>query len=137
VALSLAFSVLASGCAAWSKNPTAVDHLGFLTQALEADPKAREALWRFHAGGDGSNDAQLRTALLQSLPNHSGYDAAAARRQLDALATGKPTSPDVASVARLRLAQLGESTECHSEVTELKQRLARVVDIERRLNQGK
>ena len=136
-ALWLALSLLASGCAAWSQNMAALDHLGFLTQALEADAKGREALWRYQGGGGTSNDAQLRTALLQSLPNHSGYDPAAAREHLDALASRNPASVDVAGVARLRLAQMGDDAECRSEVTELQRRLARVVDIERRLKPGK
>lgn len=129
-------SVLAGGCAAWSKNLSTADHVGFLTQALEADPKAREGLWRYHAAGS-SDDAQLRAALLQSLPNHSGYDPAAARERLDALASKNPASISVASVARLRLAQMGDNAACRSEVAELQRRLARVVDIERRLNPGK
>ena len=109
-ALWLALSLLASGCAAWSQNMAALDHLGFLTQALDADAKGREALWRYHAASGKSDDAQLRTALLQSLPNHSGYDPAAARERLDALASKNPASIDVASVARLRLAQMGTDT---------------------------
>ena len=137
-AILLALSLLASGCTAWpSRHPTSVDHLAFLSQALEADGKGRETLWRDQSGEGGSDDAQLRIALLQSLPNHSGYDATAARQRLDALAAKNPASIEVASVARLRLAQMNEGVDCRSEVAELKQRLARVVDIERRLNQGK
>jgi len=135
-ALWLTLSLLASGCARWSQNLATVDHLGFLTQALSADAKGRESLWRYNAGGK-SDDAQLRAALLQSLPNHSGYDPVAAREHLDALASKNPASIDVASVARLRLAQMGDDAECRSEVAELQRRLARVVDIERRLKPGK
>ena len=127
-------SALLGGCSAWSSRPTAVDHLDFLTQALEADGRAREQLWRQYDGSDGSDDAQLRAALLQSLPDHSGYDPVAARARLEALATKQPGSADVASVARLRLAQFSDDNVCRREVAELKQRLARVVDIERRLN---
>jgi hypothetical protein len=135
---ALALSVLAGGCAAWSsRHLTAVDHLAFLSQALAADGKARETLWRDFSGADGSDDAQLRAALLQSLPNHSGTDLTAARQRLDALAAKSPASIEVASVARLRLAQMNEGAVCRDEIAELRQRLARVVDIERRLNQGK
>lgn len=130
----LALSALLGGCASWSSRPEAADPLEFLTQALEADGDAREQLWRETDGGDGSDDAQLRAALLQSLPDHSGYDPAAARARLDALAVKQQGSADVARVARLRLAQLSGDHDCHREVAELKQRLARVVDIERRLN---
>ena len=125
---------LLGGCSVWSSRPTAVDHLAFLTQALEADGRAREQLWHRYEGGDGSDEAQLRAALVQSLPDHGGYDPAAARARLDALAVKQPGSVDVASVARLRLAQMDESSDLRREVAELKQRLARVVDIERRLN---
>jgi hypothetical protein len=79
----------------------------------------------------------LRVALLQSVPHHSGYDPARAREQLDALASRSPASRDVAMVARLRLAEMGETAACRSEATELRARLSRVVDIERRLNQDK
>jgi len=130
----LTLSALLEGCSAWSSRLTAVDHLEFLTQALEADGRARELLWRQYDVNDDSDDAQLRAALLQSLPDHSGYDPVAARARLDALAAKQPGSTDVASVARLRLAQLGDDNDCRREVAELKQRLARVVDIERRLN---
>jgi len=130
----LALSALLGGCASWSSRPTATDHLEFLTQALAADRRAREELWRQVESADGSDDAQLRSALLQSLPGHSGYDLATARTRLDVLAVKQPGSADVASVARLRVAQLNDDSDCHREVAALKQRLARVVDIERRLN---
>jgi hypothetical protein len=131
----LTLSVALGGCAAWSSRfYTGSDHLAFLSQALEADPRAREALWRGLAGGEPTEDRQLRIALLQSLPHHSGYDPAAARAQLDVLATRKPASREVTAIARLRLAELDESAECRTETTELRARLARVVDIERRMN---
>ena len=133
-AWSLVLSAALSGCAAWSHRASAVDHLDFPVQALQADSRAREQLWRDYGAAAGSDDAQLRAALLQSLPDHSGYDADRARARLDALAVKHPVSVDVASVARLRLAQMNENAGLRSEVAELKQRLARVVDIERRLN---
>jgi hypothetical protein len=126
--------VALGGCASWSQQLGTIDHVDFLAQALEADGRAREQLWRDYGGAAGSDDAQLRAALLQSLPDHSGYDPVAARARLDALAVKQPGSTDVASVARLRLAQLSDDNDCRREVAELKQRLARVVDIERRLN---
>jgi hypothetical protein len=134
-AWSLALSAALAGCASWSERLTAVDHVDFLVQALESDGRGREQLWRDYASGDGSDDAQLRAALLQSLPDHSGYDPIQARSRLDALAVKRPGSVNVASVARLRLAQMHGDGDCRREVSELKQRLARVVDIERRLNQ--
>jgi len=114
-----------------------VDHIEFLAQALQSDPHGRDAMWRDLVGQDNSDDAELRAALLQSVPGHAGYDVAEARARLDALAAKNPASLEVASVARLRLSQLNEGSQCRDEVAALKQRLARVVDIERRLNQGK
>ena len=128
--------LLLSGCAAlFPRQYSAVDHLAFLTRALDADPKGREALWRSYGHGDASDESQLRVALLQSVPGHSGYDPAAARVRLDALAGQNPAPVEVASVARLRLAEMNETVECRTDATELRARLARVVDIERRLNQ--
>lgn len=126
------------GCAAWSsRHYSAVDHIEFLTQALQSDAQGRDLMWRDLVNRDRSDDSELRAALLQSVPGHAGHDVAAARARLDALAAKNPASLEVASVARLRLSQLNEESQCRDEVTALKQRLARVVDIERRLNQGK
>lgn len=126
------------GCASWSsRHLSAVDHIAFLSQALQSDPKGRELMWRELSVDERSDDAELRSALLQSVPGHSGTDLTVARQRLDALAVKNPASLEVASLARLRLAQLTENSQCRDEVAELKQRLARVVDIERRLNQGK
>jgi hypothetical protein len=131
-------ATLLGGCAAWSsRHYSAVDHIEFLSQALQADARARDTLWRNLVNKDGSDDSELRAALLQSVAGHSGTNVAEARTRLDALAAKNPASLDVASVARLRLSQLNEGVQCRDEVAELKQRLARVVDIERRLNQGK
>jgi hypothetical protein len=129
---------LLGGCAAWSsRHYSAVEHIEFLSQALQADARARDALWRNLVNKDGSDDSELRAALLQSVAGHSGTNVVEARARLDALAAKNPASLAVASVARLRLSQLNEGVQCRDEVAELKQRLARVVDIERRLNQGK
>jgi hypothetical protein len=114
-----------------------VDHIEFLSQALQSDPHARDTMWRNLVNKDSSDDAELRAALLQSVPGHAGYDVAEARARLDALAAKSPASLEVARVARLRLSQLDDGSLGRDEVAALKQRLARVVDIERRLNPGK
>jgi hypothetical protein len=131
-------AVLLGGCAAWSsRHYSAVDHIDFLSQALQSDARGRDAMWRELANGGNSDDAELRVALLQSVPGHVGYNAAEARARLDALASKNPAGLEVSSIAKLRLSQLNEGLQCRDEVAELRQRLARVVDIERRLNQGK
>lgn len=130
--------LLLGGCAAmFPHRYSAMDHVAFLTRALDADAKGRETLWRSYGHGDTSDETQLRIALLQSVPGHAGYDPAAARARLDALAGQSPAPLEVAAVARLRLAEMNEMVECRNEATELKARLARVVDIERRLNQDR
>lgn len=137
LACVLALSLLAGGCAAWPRGGPAADTLAFLSQALEADARAREIMWKDFGALRDTPDAEVRAAVLQSLPGHSGYDLPAARQRLEALGASGATPADTARVARLRLAELGEVAECRAETAELRQRLARVVDIERRLNQGK
>lgn len=128
--------MLLTGCAVlFPRQYSAADHVAFLTRVLDADPKGREALWRSYGSGDDSPEARLRVALLQSVPHHPGSDPVAARARLEALAEQNPAPLAVASVARLRLAEMSETVECRNETTELRARLARVVDIERRLNQ--
>lgn len=131
-------NTLLGGCAAWSsRHYSALDHIEFLTQALQSDARGRDTLWRNLVNGDGSDDSELRVALMQSVPGHAGYNIVEARARLDALAAKSPASLEVASIARFRLTHLNEGSQCRDEVAELKQRLARVVDIERRMNQGK
>lgn len=128
--------MLLSGCASLWPHAREPDPLAYLTQALAADARGREALWRGVDAADDSAAARLRLALLQSLPHHSGHDPVAARERLDALASGASAPPDVTAVARLRLAGMDEVAECRNEASELRQRLGRVVDIERRLNRA-
>lgn len=128
-------ALLLGGCAQdMTRPPPPPDPLAFLTQAIEADDHAREAMWKAASGAGPSDDAVLRTALLQSLPGHSGYDLAAAHDTLSRLARKEPEAPRVAAVAHLRLAQIDEHAGCTTEVIQLRQRLARVVEIEKRLN---
>jgi hypothetical protein len=114
--------------------PSALDEMKFLTVAYEADPMARESLWRTAATAGKSADTDLRVALLQSLPGHSGYDPLAARERLQQLASKPSVPPEIGAVARLRLAHLEQDAALAAEVAQLKQRLARVVEIEKRLN---
>ncbi len=99
---------------------------------MNARPERREALWRATRNSDGSQDNELRIALMQSLPDHSGYDPAAARRRLQNLLAHEPQA-DVAGIARLRLAELKTADACSDEQTLLRQRLAKMVEIERTL----
>lgn len=137
---ALAAGALLAGCASWMPRSAAAAHADLLTQALSADPQRREQIWRGVRAGGLSAAAQLDKALMQSVPGHSGYDPAAAESALQEILDGRP-SADVASTARLRLTELRTelrgSSECRQEVSDLRQRLARVVEIERRLNQDR
>jgi hypothetical protein len=139
-AMLLSATLALSGCAQWGGlkiRDDSRDHVEFLAQALAADTSAREQMWRNARLGGNSQNAQLRRALLQSVPAHSGYDPAASESALQGLVDSDPTT-DAAAVARLRLAVLKtdvrSAAECRQEVTQLRQRLSQVVDIERKLN---
>lgn len=125
-------SLCAGGCAelATYERDDAAQNIAFLTQALNAKPERREALWRANRDGDGSDGGELRAALLQSLPDHSGYDPAAARRRLGALAARRP-SREIVDLAKLRLAELRVDEDYRADLAELRERLAKLIDIER------
>jgi hypothetical protein len=109
------------------------DHLEFLVRALGADAAGREAMWQTTLKLPVSEAATLHRALLRSVPGHSGYDVAAAEAELQALLSQSP-SADVAPVARARLEDLRATAGCRYEVENLKRRLSKVADIERRLD---
>ncbi|HWY26199.1 MAG TPA: hypothetical protein VNX47_14840 [Nevskia sp.] len=113
--------------------PRAADDLDFLDRAVSSAPAAREAMWRETASAGHSQDTQLRLALLQSVPDHSGSDPAAAQRNLRNLLAQSPPQ-DLAAVARIRLDELRSSNQCVGETQELRRRLAEVVNIERNLD---
>jgi hypothetical protein len=104
----------------------------YLTRALKASPTARRTLWNAARDHDGTPEAQLRLAVMQSLPGHDGYDPGAAKRRLQSL-SGPGRPPDVSMVARLRLAELRDDAICQGEIGKLQERLSQIVDIERSL----
>ena len=108
----------------------------FLAEALSASPAAREALWQSLRSSDPGTDQKLRVALMQSVPEHSGYNRAAAQKRLRKLLTQR-LNPGQRAVAQVRLNELESSSQCQVEVQSLRQRMAAVVDIERRLNGGR
>lgn len=126
--------VLTQGCATLLPGLYgAGEHLQFLADAINADPKARESMWvDAKAALPATTGTELHLALLQSVRGHSGYNPAAAETRLQALLEHDP--PDsVAAVARARLTELRQARECHNEVQTLRERLDKVVDIERNL----
>ncbi len=140
IAASCCAAALLGGCASWQPSLGAshgMDDLEFLDRALIGSPATREAMWRQTQAAEHSQDTQLRLALLQSVPDHSGYDPAAAQRNLRGLLAQEPTS-DLAAVARVRLDALRSANQCVGENQELRRRLAEVVNIERQLdNRGR
>ncbi|MDB5985995.1 MAG: hypothetical protein JWR16_1048 [Nevskia sp.] len=87
-------------------------------------------MWRHARKGDGSRESELRIAVMQSLPGHTGYDAPAARRHLQALRAASPPD-EIAAVAQLRLAEMHTDDALRDENQSLRQRLSQLVDIER------
>lgn len=101
------------------------------------EPAHREAMWRTLRSRPDSPDKAVKTALLQSLPGHSGYDAGVARQRLSAISYSE--DGEAAALARIRLAELAGGSgradaDCRAEVRDLQQRLDAIVDIERSLD---
>lgn len=140
IAASCCAAVLLGGCATWQPSlggSRGTDDLEFLDRALTGSPATREAMWRQTQAAERSQDTQLRLALLQSVPDHPGYDPWAAQRNLRGLLAQEPP-PDLAAVARVRLDALRSTNQCVGENQELRRRLAEVVNIERQLdNRGR
>jgi hypothetical protein len=128
----LSAALMVSGCASWSPIVDPTGNIDYLVRALRADASSREQMWRGTVPSGGSEEARLRRALMQSVPGHTGYEPAAAESALQRLADDG--SGDIASVARLRVAEMKADQACRQEVTQLRQRLSRVVDIERKLH---
>jgi hypothetical protein len=131
-------AALSVACTAWpwrygDSSADASAHLEFLLQALAADAAKRETFWRATSGEPLTEDAALRKALLRTVPGHSGYDPVLAERELQAVLAREP-SREIAPVARLRLEELRSLHSCRIEVDSLKKRLAKVADIERKLD---
>jgi hypothetical protein len=141
-AASLAAAASLAGCSMQPLQPitgpyVAAGDLEFLDKALNASPGGREAMLRDVQASDRTQNNQLRLALMQSVPEYSGYDPAAAQHGLRALLAQNP-SEDIAAVARVRLSEIKANSQCVGETQELRRRLAQVVDIERQIdNRGR
>lgn len=132
----LSLVLICDGCTSFpGLRPDVHDHLDFLTQALNADPQARESMWKASQNSDSSYSAKLHRALLRSVPGHSGYDSKMAEANLRSLIQQVPAT-DVAAVAHTRLAELKADAACRNEVDMLKLRLSKMVDIERQIKDG-
>lgn len=140
-AASLAAITSLAGCSMQPLQPItgsyAAGDLEFLDRALNSSPAVRDAMWHDTAAAEHTQNNQLRLALLQSVPDFSGYDPAAAQHSLRVLLTQNPPE-EIAAVARVRLSEIKNSNQCIGETQELRRRLAQVVDIERQIdNRGR
>lgn len=138
-AFSFGMAAALCGCTAIQRpvsNSRAVDDLEFLGRAMEGGGATREAMWKETSVAGHTQDTALRLALLQSIPDHSGYDPAAAQHNLRGLLAQNPPE-SIAALARVRLNDLRSSNQCVGETQDLRRRLSEVVDIERQLDDRK
>lgn len=103
-----------------------------LVETLGADQRQLEAQLASASQEPPSPASDLRVALLQSVPGYNGSNRSAAEIRLNALAQNAP--PEIAAVAKARLNELRRGAECQSEVRVLKDRVEKLVDIERKSN---
>lgn len=132
-ALSLGIALSTSACAYLPATAdSARPQLDFIAQMMSASPAEREVQWQaLRTDNSDSDSIELRLGLMQSIPDHSGYDPAAARRRLKTFLSHKP-SPDLAAVARMRMGEIDSGNSCHDELSALRKRMTMMVDIERR-----
>lgn len=111
-------------------------------------PDQREALLRDLRSRPTSEDSAVKLALLQSLPGSSAYEPGTARRRLSAISYSD--NAQYAALARLRLNEMGgggaapaspvvasssvNDAACRAEVQTLQDRLDKIVDIEKSLD---
>jgi hypothetical protein len=140
---AISAGLLLSGCASLNAGllgstpapaPASTD-LDFMVSAINAPPELREKLWRQYRGATGSESGRLRIALLESLPGHSGYDTAAAQRDLRRIGARK-SDADLRNLAKLRLAELDAQRELQASNADLQRRLDQIVSIERGLDRN-
>lgn len=127
--IAVCTSALLQACASLPMVSGSTAHLEYALRVQEASAAERAEMWSTDSSSGVGTTSRLQRALLQSHPGHPGYDKAAAQAGLEQLAGSEANG--VAPVARLRLAELRAADECRAQVDALKQRLARVADIER------
>lgn len=128
--------MLASGCSTLNfRSPLEPQEtpLAFMARAAAASPAMRESIWRSLRSPNTDPDYATKLALMQSLPSHSGYDPATAQRRLRAITAREPQT-QAGLLARIRVAEIGERGAREAEISDLQQRLAKIVDIERSLD---
>jgi hypothetical protein len=141
MARALTLSIVALALASCAAGPLHVhrgvepeDHFAYLVRALNSDNEEREDLWRDASREPPGEVATLHRALLRTVPGHSGWDLAAGESELQGLLAQSP-SYHVAPVVRARLEDLRTINAYRHEVDQLKRRLSKVADIEKRMDQ--
>lgn len=138
-------ALLLSGCASlgswpwpWQRDaeppamplPSVSNHLQMISAILEGSSERRQQLWFIHGPRETPAHERLYKAVLRSVPGHPGHNLVLADQQLQQIAAD-PDHPDLALLARIRLHGLREVGAASAEVRTLKQRLERIVEIER------
>ena len=131
-------SLVVAGCAAGPlhvhRGIEAEDHFAYLVRALNSDTEEREDMWKDAVKEKPGELASLHRALLRTVPGHSGSDLAQAEIELQGLLATNP-SYHVAPVVRARLEDLRTINVYRHEADQLKRRLSKVADIEKRMDQ--
>lgn len=126
---------LACGCAQLAppaQQPARSDALAYWARAVGADASKRGAL----IADAQRAKASWKLAMLRSLPGSQSRDAATSRAELRSLLRqGLPE--DEAALTRLRIAELDQMGTCEADVDDLRDRLGRIVDIERQIEYGR
>lgn len=131
----LAAFLLLVACAARAAGSNAPDDLVFLSKALSAGPAARATMWQTTLSIKDAHHRALREAILESTPGQ-GYNPEAASRSLRALLAAE-SDPGSAAIERLQLSQIDSGLRCQAEAHELRQRMARLVEIEQQTDSSR
>lgn len=115
-------------------DPSLANHLQVLTAIITGDSERRQQLWFIHGHRNEPAHERLYTAVLRSVPGHKGFNPVLADQELQQLAEGLE-SPDLAQLARTHLHFLRKEQALSAEVRLLKQRLNRIVEIERAMGE--
>ena len=114
-----------------TSEPAAASPADYLVAALASDEKGREQLWQVLQKESPGESQRLHRGLLRSIPGSPIYDPIGAEKELLDLIAENP-SREVAQVARARLDDLKAIAACRTDVEDLKRRLSKVADIEKR-----
>lgn len=110
-----------------------VGALAWWSRAVEATPAQREAMLR-NAYQDGS---RWRAAMLRSLPGISEEQPPEASREALRALLKRGLREEERALTRIRVAELGQAQACRVEASELRTRLSRIIEIERRMGNGR